>query len=707
MRRLQSWSYLLATALAAATLAAACGGGDGSGTTGAPSGGTGGTNGAGGDLGFTTGSGTVNDTLTISPQDAVLDVDGTPASLQLTATLNDGSTPGNLAWEIDDVVVGTVLESGSFLSGGLVAGVATVTARSGTLTATTTVTVRVHIQQNPGGVSQEDQVILLGGGNADAGFRWLYPYDDTVFPRGLRAPELQFGGAPADATYVRVSLANFTYEGFFGASSPARVALPQDVWRGITRSAGPGEPVTVEVTKLSGGQATGPASETWTVAQGDFKGVIYYNTYKSAQTSTGAVMRVRPDVNAEVFIGGCTVCHSVSANGNVLAAGVDWGNGNPLDSATFDLAADGSSSTRHLADDGRKMSFGGLTPNGEWLLSSGVPAAGSPIRGLAGDYPSRLYDTATGEEVAAPSFSSAVTYALTPAFAPDGSRVAFSWYEQGGGKTLVSMDVDVSQSPPTFSNLQELSTASRTMAGWPSFLPDAGAVLYHDGDAFDTAGYGGTPRYAELRLVDVATKTVANLDALNGRDAAGNVYLPYGDQEEANLSYEPTVLPLAVGGYYWVVFTSRRAYGNTIAPGGTVPGGDNKWGAIVNGVEEPSVRKKLWVAAIDINYAGKPDPSHPAFYLGEQELEAGNMRAFAAFDPCKPDGSTCESGAECCGGFCQQTGETDDNGAPILTCAPPPEDGCSAIDDTCTTASDCCLPDALCINNRCALPPPR
>lgn len=710
MPRLENWSFLLATTLAVASLAAACGGdnGDGATTGGTPggAGGGGGSAGEGGSL-FTTGSGTVNDTLTVSPQDAVLDVDGAPATLQLTATLNDGSTPGNLIWEVDDVVIGTISDGGAFLSGGMVAGVATVTARSGMLTASTTVTVRAHIQQNPGGVSQDDQLILLGGGDADASFRWLYPYDQTVFPRGLRAPELQFGGAPADASYVRVSLPNFTYEGFFGASSPARVALPQDIWRAITRSAGASDPVTVEVTKLSAGQATGPVTETWRIAPGDFKGVVYYNTYVSAQTSTGAVMRVRPNVDAEVFIGGCTVCHSVSANGNVLAGGVNWGNGNPLDSASFDLAADGSSSTRHLADDGRKMSFGGLTPNGEWLLASGVPAAGSPIRGLAGDFPSRLFDTATGEEVPAPTFSSAVTYALTPAFAPDGSRVAFSWYDQGAGQRLAVMDFDGSQSPPVFSNLQEVATASRTIAGWPSFLPDAGAVLFHDGDAFDTAGYGGTPSYAELRLVDVATKTVVNLDALNGRGAAGNIYLPYGDAEEANLSYEPTVLPLAVGGYYWVVFTSRRAYGNTIAPGGTVPGGDNKWGTIVNGGEVPSMRKKLWVAAIDINYAGQADPSHPAFYLGEQELEAGNMRAFVALDPCKPDGSTCESAAECCGGYCRQTGETDENGMPVLACVPPPEGGCSGIDEACTAASDCCQADALCINGRCALPPPR
>ena len=32
---------------------------------------------------------------------------------------------------------------------------------------------------------------------------------------------------------------------------------------------------------------------------------------------------------------------------------------------------------------------------------------------------------------------------------------------------------------------------------------------------------------------------------------------------DTNLSYQPTVLPAAAGGYRWTVFTSDRQYGNT------------------------------------------------------------------------------------------------------------------------------------------------
>lgn len=706
-------SFVLLASLGAAVAAASCGGGGGTTTTttGTPgTGGHGGTTGTGGssDGGgvFTTSSSGQMATLGITPQDPTLDVSGSPATLQLKAVMSDGSDPGKVTWDIGDVVVGTVSQTGLFTSKGFVAGVAQVTANALGLTATTNITVRVHITDNQGNVSPADQTALQAGGGADANFRWLYPYDGTVFPRALRAPELQFAGAAADATYVKIAFGDYLYEGFFGASSPVRAAIPQDVWKGLTESAKGTDQVKVEVSKLSGGQASGPVAETWTIAPASFKGVIYYNTYLSKLTNTGAVMRVRPNKDAEAFIGGCTVCHSVSANGNVIAAGINWGNGNPLQSGSFDIAADGSQAPRHTDDDGRKMAFGALTPNGDKLLSSAVPASGSPIRGLTGAYPSRLYDTKTGAQISAPSLEGAITNALTPAFSPDGKKVAFNHWDQGGGKTLGVMDFDGSQSPPLFSNLTTVATATRSIAAWPSFLPDGKAVVYHDGDAFDTAGYGGqTPYYAELRLVDVTTQNVSTLGALNGRRPDNSIYLPYGEAEEANLDYEPTVLPIAVGGYYWVVFTSRRAYGNTIAPGGTVPGGDNKWGSLVNGGEVPSVRKKLWVAAIDLDYTGKPDPSHPAFYLGEQELEAGNMRAFVALEPCKADGNTCESAAECCNGFCRSTGMTDADGNPVTACVPPPG-GCSKIDEACTTAGDCCDTSAQCINGRCSLAPP-
>ena len=62
---------------------------------------------------------------------------------------------------------------------------------------------------------------------------------------------------------------------------------------------------------------------------------------------------------------------------------------------------------------------------------------------------------------------------------------------------------------------------------------------------------------------------------------------------------------------------------------------------------------KLWVAAIDLNAPAGTDPSHPAFYLPAQELLAGNSRGYWVVDPCHVDLTSCETGDECCGGFCR------------------------------------------------------
>jgi hypothetical protein len=694
----------LVVAWTATLLAASCGsnpntaagpGDDGfgagaNGSGGSGSGGSGGAaaDGGGPDLNGGGGGAASVRTLEIEPVNPTLIVTGSPDTLQLTVKYDNGDVPPSANWSLDDVAVGTISDVGLFTSPGLIAGDAVVTARVGNKEATTTVTIQVEMSENPGGVSVGDQSLLQSGGAADSAFRWLYPYDGTIFPRGLAAPLLQFGGEAADALLLEIEFPGFSYQGFFAGADPSRITLPDAVWNAVTKSAGGTTSVEVSVSKLTGGAASGPVTQHWTIAQGSLVGMVYYNTYRSELTSTGAVMRIRPGESAEPLLDGCTVCHSVSANGNVLVTGLDWAGGNPVDSGSFDLNADGTATSRFTDPDGRKMSFGGLTPNGEWMLSNGVVGA---VRGLSGDYPSRLFDTNTGAEVPAPSFTDHVDYALTPAFAPDGSRVAFNWHEQGG-KTLAVMDFDSTQSPPAFSNLDTLTTSTEVV-GWPAFTPDAAAVVYHEGDRFDTEGSN-----AEIRLIDIASKTISAANALNGNDSNGNTYLPYGDSEEGRLNYEPTVLPVAVGGYYWAFFTSRRAYGNMIAPGGTVQDGHDKF-------RENSPRKKIWVAAIDIDYAGKPDATHPAFYLPGQELESGNMRAFAALAPCKPQGESCESGADCCDGFCRQTG-TDETGAPILQCEP--ADGeCSNDGETCETAADCCEEGYLCLNGRCAQPTPQ
>src|SRR5205814_613787 len=105
-----------------------------------------------------------------------------------------------------------------------------------------------------------------------------------------------------------------------------------------------------------------------------------------------------------------------------------------------------------------------------------------------------------------------------------------------------------------------------------------------------------------------------------------------------NNSYNAVFAPLRAGGYFWIVFISRRDYGNRLV------------GADPNGFGVPG-RTQLWVTAID-DPPSAGDPSHPAWYIRGQEDCAFSENAYYALDPCKMDGEDCTSGVDCCGGQC-------------------------------------------------------
>jgi hypothetical protein len=668
--------------------------------------------------------------MIVSDSGTEITVTGQPAAVSFTVELDDGSIANDVIWTVDDTRIGSIGDDGVFHADGYVGGVVVITAMVNGAEAKIELTVYVDITENPGAVADGDQATLIAGGTGDAGFTNLYPYDGTVFPRGLGAPVMQYAGTAATQSYTLIEAPYFKYQQFAGASTPTRITLPDAVWRGLTLTMINNDPVTVSVSKSSGGTVTGPVTTSWHIAPGQLKGMFYYATYKSPlamevnDVDQGAIMRLRPGGTAEVVQGGCTVCHSVSARGNVLTTGLkylvqdgDPENLNPVDSSSYNLTPDGQMTERMRTTNGRMFAFSGLSPDGAIALTNGIVGDGSTnmgwppliphgVRAPMG-YPSQLVDTATATPIDSPSLTASVTYAITPTFSPDGTRVAFINGDMyPNGRVLSVMDFDGTS---TFSNMQDAVSTANVVLAWPTFLPDGQGVIYHEGDSFDTQKFNpdataqSGPQYGDLRLASLGDQSISDMNLANGYDAAGESYLPAGAAEEGRMNYEPSVLPIAVGGYYWVLFTSRRTYGNTISPGGSIETPMDPWGT----ASDPSPRKKIWIAAIDVDYAGKVDATHPAFYLPGQEVESGNMRAYAALAPCKPDGETCESGADCCNGFCRETSRTPD-GQPVRECIPPPVDTCSEIDELCETAADCCDPENwLCINGRCALPPPK
>jgi hypothetical protein len=533
------------------------------------------------------------------------------------------------------------------------------------------------ISDNPGNVPTGTQTMLTTGGNGDASFAWLYPYDKTVFPRGLISPTLQFAGTAPTSFYVHVSFPGMDYQGFYAANSVKGFSISAADWTAITEAAGPTTAVTVEVTKIAGATVAGPITETWTIAQGNLQGTIYYETYGSTilgGSDSVGIMKIQPGAAAPTPLkNGCgNVCHTASADGSTLVAN----SGSLFDylvSSSYDLKTNASVIYN---DSGQQFTYGGVYPDGSFAVSA------TGYRTFLGFGAPHLYKVADGTTIAAPGFDGVVSVTGTPAFSPDGTMIAFNASgaaEGGGGATLSVMDFD--HATFTFSNGRNVATHTGQTVAWPAFTPDGKWVLYHAGsnEQFET-DEGAT---GNVYFTSSTANTPARLDALDGYDSGGNVYLPAND---ATLSFAPTVLPEAVGGYFWVVFTSHRSYGNTLASMASGPNGTDTLG-------------KLWVAAFDINAAPGADPSHPAFYLDGQETTADNLRGFWVLNPCQANGSSCTAGDQCCGGFCRP----GDGGADQCTDT---AGGCSNLYENCTTASDCCLSDAVCINGKCAQPPP-
>src|SRR5579859_7238485 len=218
---------------------------------------------------------------------------------------------------------------------------------------------------NPGGVDTGTIGKLQGGGSADPTFVWLYPYDQTVFPRGLLPPTMQLAGASPDAVYVRVTSAGLDYKGYFKpAAGPIRLALPASSWTAVTNAAsGLKDPLKVEVTKIAAGAVSGPVSESWPVAQGSLRGAIYYETYGSVLAGglgSVGIMEIQPGATKPTVLKtGCgNVCHTASADGSTLVASTSL-----LSSAAYDLK--NNLATVQTASDER-YTYGGLYPDGSF-----------------------------------------------------------------------------------------------------------------------------------------------------------------------------------------------------------------------------------------------------------------------------------------------------------------------------------------------------
>ena len=367
--------------------------------------------------------------IAITPgQVTIIAPNGTPAQQQyaVTATFSDG-TSGPLGatpnWSADQPAIGTIGADGLYTAVGTLGGTVTITATFGTLKATATLLVKLHYVQNPGGASSSIQQALQGATAPDATVKWAYPYDQTVFPRGINESTLMWiGGAHTDFYYIHVTAPTFELESY--ATAPNQYwDFTTTAWQQfLNTTSGVAE---LQVNRWNGATASVLVDEHLIVANGSMRGTIYYSAY--SQTTGGGelgkVVRIKPGSTAfDDFLDAgttCTSCHTVSANGGTLV--YNYGYWPPEVSDSFDLKAGAGVFTGLQNNSGgdagaSQWALAGLTPDGTLLTENFAP-----VRGTIG-VQTGAFDPATGNAIPGTGISGQL---WMPAFSPDGLLLAY------------------------------------------------------------------------------------------------------------------------------------------------------------------------------------------------------------------------------------------------------------------------------------------
>ncbi len=717
-------------AVLGAGLAAGCGGGGHGGNTwdSSDGGGTSGDAAVGpasdaGDGGSLLGTTKALKSISISPLTAAItSTNGSKPTQAFTVkgTYSDGSvspiTTG-ITWSVDTPLVGSIGGTGLYTAGGALGGVVKVTANDGTQTASATLTVKLMLQQNGANAPGSTQSALQGATTKDPGVVWAYPYDGTVWPRGINAPILQWnGGAATDVYYVHITSPTFELQDFTTATNApsSQVPLPAATWQPFTDSTSGSTQITV--ARWDGSAATQIASQTWTVAPASMLGTIYYWS-----NNLGRVLRIKPGASApddfanqaplndptKYTQGSCLMtCHTVSADGSTLVSGGGvFGGSYDLQTSqpTYSLGGTwGPNGGGPNSSSVVKWAMPAVSPDGKYILTNSIAEG----LAFANDHATQgfLGMFFTKDGTAVPNSGMAGVAVAEPTWSPDGKRIIYvdagdpmtvpwwsTWNNPPPGDLKV-VQFDATKNPMVSAPTTLVPTGSdpNHRIAWPTITPDGQWVLYSRSAGADTrtvvdpnSPSGPADLYFASAVTPNQEVRLARVDGDGYPFAAGS--------RDLSWNFEPSFAPVAAGGYFWVVFTSRRTYGNTLTgPAESVQNG-------------PMGTKQLWVAAIDQNPKPGVDPSHPAFHLEGQDETNLAMRGFWSLPPCEQNGQGCSSGTQCCGGYCAAGA---DGGAPICQSTPP---ACSQTGDKCTVTSDCCnaASGVTCIAHVCSLPTPQ
>jgi hypothetical protein len=431
------------------------------------------------------------------------------------------------------------------------------------------------------------------------------------------------------------------------------------------------------------------------MSRASLKGTAYFwqATPTGPQAAKGDVMRMAFKQPSQVFLdkntsnGNCTGCHSVAAKGDTLAAGItasSWGGGFSKTSGQT-IWEVSPPSTNPIQTGFRAVSADGAV----------VASLTANVSGYFGT-PLYFLDAKTGNQI-----SGAPSYGLTstPSFSSSGKLMAFSVRQHDDASTYSGVEyhdefcgpcdiaiADYNSSTHSTANPRTLVSGQGNQCNvFPSATPDDARVAFARGKMSTNRWNHNIPcenaqgpNGSSLWIVDASGKNVIELANASAKGTPDELY-----------SYRPMFSPVVQGGYFWLMFTSLRTYGNRLTETA-----DNDYVHCTDDAFTDCRHQQVWVAAIDVT-TGTTDPSHPAFWLPGQNTDTQNFDAQWALDACTGDGNSCESGFECCSGRCGVDGGK-------RVCSPP--GSCGGDGDTCTSSADCCSGNP-CVGGVCTVIP--
>jgi hypothetical protein len=610
-----------------------------------------------------------------------------------------------VTFEIDDPRLGTIDGSGHFASGPRSTGTAQLTATYGTLQA-----------YAPIEITRLDR-ILVGGATAADASRFgalvtseemealvVYPLDGVVMPQDAYRPEIQWErGGTGDVYRIRIRQTHSTIDVYVRETGTQRRAwlVDDSLWRLIVQT-DVGESFTLRVDRFDAvaGVAIEGTPITMRIVPGVLDGMLYYWA-----ASREKLVRVRHGTNVrEDFADAstCVGCHVVAHDGRTMAARLGPGDGN---GGFYDTSATPLASARRAP---ARWYFSSFAPSDDRLI---VDTASMALE---------LVDVASGSFVTSASSMLPRSASANPSWSPDGSTIAFVSnidrnYRPGsdsfhdGDLAILPVTGPDTFGPPTTvvyaDSIPSPIPIPYRCIDQPTWAPDSRMIV------FSVGPYSGTAwphaLYATHIEAGAATSPI-RLDRAMGNvpgapftdvsrdgctwpdptyDCCHDVYHgAYSVEDsvcavsETDRDGSPRFAPFYQGGYFWLAFSSRRAYGNTIA-------GTPRPGAI--GAGRPQAPSQIWIAAIDPS--AEFDPSFAPYWVSGQDPQSSNIDAQWSPVPCSTRGESCAVDGECCSGVCSATSE----------CVPPPPDRCHTVSETCSEDGDCCG-SLVCIGRLCS-----